>query len=117
MLKFKRFTVNTVLERRNGGWLALKPVKRKRILFRLGRQKLECDMAPQIEVLSLVNDAHPAAAQLRYDTVMRDGLADHCENCSWARAIHVRSVDSASQTASSVLYDGPGRQVHCYLAE
>jgi hypothetical protein len=45
-------------------------------IFVLG-QKLQCDKAPKLGVLGLVNDTHPAAAKLLDDFVVRDGLADH----------------------------------------
>ena len=44
-------------------------------------QKLQCDKSTKLCVLSLVNDAHPAAAQLLDDAVVRDGLADHAQAC------------------------------------
>ena len=36
-------------------------------------------------VLSLVDDTHPAAAQLLDDAVVRDGLADHMEGSQLER--------------------------------
>src|SRR5208282_3355842 len=82
---------------------ALKTFQRKRIFFRLGRQELECDVAAKVDVLGFVNNAHPSAAQLGKDTVVRDGLADHgladhAGEHSWERAIHVRPEVGASQT-------------------
>ena len=47
------------------------------ILFNLVRQELQSDKAVQLYVLSLVDNAHPAAAQLLDDAVVRDGLAKH----------------------------------------
>ena len=63
------------------GWFsaeaALKTVECERIFFRFRRQELERDMATQVDVLGFVHHAHPSPAQLREDTVVRDGLADH----------------------------------------
>ena len=56
---------------------ALKTVKRERIFFRLRRQELERDVAAQVDVLGFIHNTHPSAAELREDTVVRDGLADH----------------------------------------
>ena len=40
-------------------------------------QELQRDQAMQPRVFGLVDHAHPAAAELFDDAVMRDGLADH----------------------------------------
>jgi hypothetical protein len=41
------------------------------------RQELERDEASEIGVLGFVDNAHPAAAQLLDEAVVRDGLTDH----------------------------------------
>jgi hypothetical protein len=41
-------------------------------------KKLEGDGAVEARVLSLVDNAHPAATELFENTVMREGLANHC---------------------------------------
>ena len=41
------------------------------------RQELQGNETAELGVLGLVNDAHPAAAELLDDAVVRDGLADH----------------------------------------
>ena len=41
------------------------------------RQKLQCDMALELEVFSLVVHAHPASAELAHYEVMRNGPANH----------------------------------------
>ena len=74
-----------VVQSGGGASFALKTVERERIFFRLGRQELERDMAAQVDVLGFVDNAHPSAAQLREDTVVRDGLADHSGEHSWER--------------------------------
>ena len=79
-----------VVQGGGGAGFALKTVECQGIFFRLGRQELERDMAAQVDVLGLVHHAHSSAAQLREDTVVRDGLADHAGEHSWERVIHVR---------------------------
>ena len=49
-----------------------------RVTSQFCRQELEGDEAMQPRVLSLVDDSHPAAAELLEDAVVGDGLADHC---------------------------------------
>src|SRR5580658_4015811 len=88
-----------VIQSGGGARLALKTVERQRILFCLGRQELERDVAAQVDVLGLIDNTHPAAAQLRDDTVVGDGLADHAladhfGEHSWERVTHVRPVGS-----------------------
>ena len=41
------------------------------------RQEFESDKTVETNVLSLVDDTHPAAAEFLNDAVVRDGLADH----------------------------------------
>jgi hypothetical protein len=41
------------------------------------RQKFQRDMTPEVEVLGLVNNTHPAAADSFQNAVVRDGLANH----------------------------------------
>jgi hypothetical protein len=40
-------------------------------------QKFECDDSAEFHILGLVDDTHPAPAQLLKDAVMRDSLPDH----------------------------------------
>ena len=74
--------------------LALKSRQRLWIFGHIVRQKLERDEAMQSRVLSLVDDAHPAAAQFLDDAIVRDGLADHAypRNLRWpyVRALLLR---------------------------
>ena len=44
-------------------------------------QKLQGDEAVELDVLGLVDNPHPATAQLLNDAVVRDGLADHAQEC------------------------------------
>ena len=48
-----------------------------RIAGKVFGKKLECDKATKLRVFGLVHHAHPAAAELFDDAVVRDGLADH----------------------------------------
>src|ERR1700690_2395310 len=57
--------------------LALEAGHRLRILGNFFRQELDRDKSVQARVFSLVDHAHPAAAQLFDNAVMRNGLADH----------------------------------------
>ena len=56
---------------------ALKAGECVRVSGNFMRQELEGDEAVQPRVLSLIDHAHPATAELLDDEVMRDGLADH----------------------------------------
>ena len=44
-------------------------------------QKFQGDKAAEPHILGLVDDTHPATAQLLNDAVVRDGLADHAQAC------------------------------------
>src|ERR1700688_3796053 len=61
----------------SGPSFAAKAFQCVRTLSDIVGKKLERDKAPENGVLSLVDDTHPAAAQLLDDAVMRDGLPDH----------------------------------------
>jgi hypothetical protein len=41
------------------------------------RQKLQRDVAVQLEVFGFIDHTHPAATELRKDAIVRNGLADH----------------------------------------
>ena len=66
-----------MIQRGRGLRFALKAGQRLRIAGNVFGQELQGDEAVQPRVLGLVNHAHPAAAQLLDDAVVRDGLADH----------------------------------------
>jgi hypothetical protein len=53
-----------------------------RVLGQMIRQEFQSDKTTKLSVLSLVNDAHSAAAELLNNAVMRDRLADH-----WRRSL------------------------------
>jgi hypothetical protein len=63
-----------MVQRRGGLRLAQKALA---VLQGMGRKKLQRDCTPQLRVFSLVDDTHPALAELLEDAVVRDGLADH----------------------------------------
>src|ERR1700719_3056425 len=44
-------------------------------------QEFESHHPAQLDVLGLVDHTHPATAQLLNDAVVRDGLADHAQEC------------------------------------
>ena len=55
-------------------------------------QKLQRDKAVQFHVLGLIDDTHPAAAQLLDDAVVRDSLADHALADHLADIIGLKSL-------------------------
>src|ERR1700736_4767960 len=55
----------------------LEPLKRLRIVCQFFREKLQCDVAAELQVFRLIHHTHTATAEFLEDAVMRDGLADH----------------------------------------
>jgi hypothetical protein len=68
-----------MVQRGGSAGFALKSFECLRIARGLFRQKLQRDVAAKSEILGFIYDAHPAAAELFEDAVMRDGLSDHSE--------------------------------------
>ena len=68
-----------MIQCRGGLRFALKAAECLRVSGYIVGKELESDKAAQLYVLSLVDHAHPAAAELFYNAVVRDGLADHWE--------------------------------------
>jgi len=66
-----------VVERRSRPGLSAKTFECLGVLGKIIGQKLQGDESPKPGVLGLVDDTHPAAAQLLDDVVVRDDLADH----------------------------------------
>ena len=64
-------------ESRGRARLTPKALQRCWIPHHIRRQEFERNEATEFCVLGLIDYAHPAAAQLLDDTVMRNGLADH----------------------------------------
>ena len=66
-----------VVEGRGGARLALEALAGRRVLEVVFREELQRHGAVQPDVLGLVHDADPAAAEPLYDAVVRDDLTDH----------------------------------------
>jgi len=64
-------------ERRGRARLALEALDGARVLRHLERQELERHGTAEAGVLGLVDDAHPSAAELLDDSVVRERLAAH----------------------------------------
>ncbi len=65
--------------------LALKTGQSLRISGHVLGQKLQGDETMEPGVLGLVHHTHPAPAELLDDAVVRDGLADHAQECYGGR--------------------------------
>src|SRR5689334_10137659 len=66
--------------------LSAKAFQSLRVLCHVLRQELQSDITTEFGVLGLVDNAHPAAAQLLDDAVVRNGLTDQKEgrlNSRW----------------------------------
>ena len=61
---------------RSGACFPAEAFERLRVLSYILGQKLQCDKATKVRVLSFIDRAH-AAAQFLDDAVVRDGSADH----------------------------------------
>ena len=66
-----------VIQRRCSLRFALKTSECLRVAGNFFRQKLESNETMKPRVLSLVDDAHAAAAELLDDSIMRDRRIDH----------------------------------------
>ncbi len=66
-----------MIQRGGGLGFTLEAAKGLRVFGDVVRKELESHEAAEFHVLGFVDDAHPAAAQLLDDAVVRDGLADH----------------------------------------
>ena len=65
---------------------------------KFGREELQRHHAAQPGVFRLIHHTHAAAAQLRKNSKMRDGLTDHNGEKNLLLAGHVRLTWLASQT-------------------
>src|SRR5437899_8124513 len=74
------------------------------LLCHIVGQEFESNKATKVGVLGLINDPHTAAAQLLYDPVLRDGLADEC-----GRANHWREWYDAIFGGSTAMPNGASR--------
>ena len=66
-----------VIKRRRGLRLALESGKGLRIPGYILRQELECDETVETSVLGLIDDTHPAAAELLHYAVVRNPCSNH----------------------------------------
>jgi hypothetical protein len=92
-----------MIESRRGTRLATKPLQGLGVAQQFIRQEFQRHGAAQIGVLSLVDNAHAAAAKRIDDAVVRDGLADHLKTCP-------RAVDSSYGC-------NPGQSTKCEEAD
>src|SRR5882724_3951993 len=53
------------------------PFQGLRVVREFVGKKFQGDEAPELGVFSLINHAHPTAAQLVHNTIVRDSLPDH----------------------------------------
>jgi hypothetical protein len=67
-----------MIERRGSEGFPLELFAGGRIILQFLRQKLQGDMAVQLDVFGFVHHTHAAATELFQDPIVRDGLADHC---------------------------------------
>src|ERR1700704_1705516 len=65
-----------MIQGRRGTSFSAEPFERLWVSGNIFRKELQGDEATKLRVLGLVDDTHPAAAQLLDDAVVRDGLAD-----------------------------------------
>ena len=66
-----------MVQRRSRPSLPPEPLQRQLILGHIRRQELQRHKPPQVDVLSLIDDAHPAAAQILDNAVVRDRRSNH----------------------------------------
>src|SRR5208282_5240136 len=66
-----------VVQSGSGTRLATESFECLRVAGKVVWQEFQGDEAMQLYVLSLVDNTHPAAAQLLDNAVVRDGLTDH----------------------------------------
>ena len=68
-----------VVQRGRGLGFPLKTAEGLCVLGELVGKKLQGNLATELQVFRLVDNTHPAAAQLLHNVIVRDGLADHSE--------------------------------------
>ena len=75
-------------------------LQRLRVLSYVLGQKLQCDKAAKLGVLSLIDHTHAAATEFLDDTVVRNGLVDHWRRIFrwWSAQVNeTREVGSVSK--------------------
>jgi len=80
-----------MIQGRCGTSFPAEALERLRAPSNLFRQELQGDEATKLGVLGLVHHAHPTAAELFDDAVVRDGLADHLQECFYEKVIKVKA--------------------------
>src|ERR1019366_4451672 len=70
-----------MVEGRRGTRLPAKAFQHLRVFCDVFRQELQSDKATEFGVLGLIDHPHSTTAQLLHDAVVRDGLADHEQEC------------------------------------
>ena len=77
-----------VVQRGRGLGLPLKTAEGLSVFGELVGKELQGDVAAELQVFRLVHNTHPAAAQLLYNAIVRDGLADHAED-AWFSGLFI----------------------------
>jgi hypothetical protein len=73
-----------MVEGRGGACFTAEAFERLRILSDVLGQKLQCDKSAKLSVLGFIDHAH-ATTQFLDDAVVRDGLAEHLQECYGVR--------------------------------
>jgi hypothetical protein len=66
-----------MVERRGCAGFALEAVECAGILLRFRREKLQGNVASEVEVLGFIHNTHAAPTKLGEHAIMRDGLPNH----------------------------------------
>jgi len=66
-----------VIDGRGGASFSFEPFQRNRIAGHFIGQELQRHLTPELQVLGAVDDAHAAATQLLYDSVVGNRFVDH----------------------------------------
>ena len=98
--RFHYATDVRMIQRRSGLRFALEAAEGLRVFRNLIRQKLQGDKAVQLYVLGLVDDAHPTAAELLFDAIVRNSLADQRVG-GWHGGAHLGLRYEASQRSQN----------------
>ena len=106
-----------MIERRDRLGLAQKALLGLRVLDGVGAEELQSDLAFELGVLGLVDDAHAAFADLLGDAEMADGPADHDGSILPFRGYLLITIDVTNyqiffvQGAASARFPGPSEAV------
>ena len=63
-----------MVQRRGGLRFAFESLQRELVLCQIFRKEFQRHKTPQLDIFGLIDNTHPAAAQLFHDAVMRNGL-------------------------------------------